>query len=521
MALPRFGSFYRLDPQTQKRAAFRRLLRYLRSVVEPYHPYLRERYKAEGVRLDRIKDYADFTRLPVITKEEYRKDTRAFILQPKIPGAEAMIPYDTASLSLSFLARYFAQAVLNRPREFGHLFRKMAFLEGRVGRRIGMEWMPIHFHVSGGSTGEPTPVVYTYHDFRTVVPEVASTILLEPDEPDPEKPRFEWSNRHMNLFPGAPHLAFFQAVITKMATGLSCFDTFGGQVIPTERQVQVFSEGKFNALNAIPSYLTYWMRKAVEMVQDGRISPMPHFTKVVVAGEPTSDSLKTFFKDMARKLGAHPKFEVTEGYGMTEIKWAFMECCEGSKIHLNPKFWFWEVLDPKTYEPVGEGEEGVLVFSHIGWRGTVFIRYDTGDLIRGGVVWDRCRFCGYSFPRLIGPIARAKKDFSKIKGARVALLELVETVRDTPGVRGFQIILDKEIEGDERSRDVLRIRVAPHPGTDRDDLSARLKARVKAASEVRPDAILFEDDHGKLEADLFQRTKVKADYIVDRRPLHL
>jgi phenylacetate-CoA ligase len=77
-------------------------------------------------------------------------------------------------------------------------------------------------------------------------------------------------------------------------------------------------------------------------------------------------------------------------------------------------------------QPVKPGEPGVLVFTHIGWRGTVLVRYWTGDLIHGGMIRDRCPHCGWTFPRIFPPICRAEADFSKIKGARVELPLLIE-----------------------------------------------------------------------------------------------
>ncbi len=106
-------------------------------------------------------------------------------------------------------------------------------------QRLAWEWMPIHFHASGGSTGEPVPVTYTFRDFQKIVPELSAMLLIQLDRPEPDDLAIEWTSRNMNLFPGAPHLAFFQAVLSKMTLGLSSFDTCGGKVIPTVRQVEL------------------------------------------------------------------------------------------------------------------------------------------------------------------------------------------------------------------------------------------------------------------------------------------
>ena len=209
--------------------------------------------------------------------------------------------------------------------------------------------------------------------------------------------------------------------------------------------------------------------------------------------------------------------KVVQSYGMTEFKWVFYECSEGSGIHLNPKYYYWELLHPDTLQPVPPGEPGVLVFSHVGWRGTALIRYWTGDLIRGGMRWDRCATCGYTFPRIFPPISRADKDFTKIKGTRVDLSLLIETVRDTPGVRRFQIVLENESELDQFSRDMMSVHLVEEPGATRIELESSVRTRLKQLTEVAPDRVLFEDDEAAFEKRLFARNGVKADYLVERR----
>ncbi|MEW5947585.1 MAG: hypothetical protein AB1742_15455 [bacterium] len=514
-------NFYKLPPDAQKEVSLKRLIRYIQKVIYPYHPYLRRRYADEGIDVGGLRTYEDITRLPVVKKQDYRADPRAFILQPKFPGREDAAAYDTARIAPGFLLKYAWQALTNRPRDFAHLYRPLTFLTGKVGRRAALEWMPVHFHASAGTTGDPTPAVYTWYEFNRIVPILAASIFTEPKDRDKTLPRVEWTDRTMNLFPGVPHLAFFQTVITKLVLGMSAFDTCGGKVIPTERQVEIFAEGGFNGAVAIPSYFVYWLRTAVEMLREGRIGKMPHFQGAVLGGEPVSDKLKAYFKELAAELGAHPNFMVIESMGMTEMKWAFTECREGMKTHLDPRFFYWECLDKDTMAPVGEGEEGVLVFSHVGWRGTAFIRYWTGDLIRGGIVWDRCPYCRLTYPRLFGPIMRAEKDFTKLKGTRVSLLDLVASVRDTEGVSSFQVVMDKEAAGDEFSRDILKVRLSVKQGFKDSDVERRVKANVKAVTEVTPDVVVFERNEEKFRAELFEGAGVKARHVVENRPVHI
>jgi phenylacetate-CoA ligase len=508
------SNFYRLDADTQREKSFQRLLKYLQDIVYPYHPAFRQTCKDAGIDVMKIRTYEEFARIPLTTKNDYRAAPLTYILQPTFPGKDPM--YATSPIAKKFLLKYAAQAVFNYPRVKTGLFRKEALRE-RIQQRACREWFPIHTHASSGSTGEPTPAVYTHRDLTHNVSELASSVLLRPEVPDPQLPAFRYDNRRMNIFPGAPHLAFFQTVFLKTHVAMNMFDTFGGKVIPTDRQIEIFANGGFNSVASIPSYLVYWLRRAVELVEQGKVKPFgPSFMFAALGGEPVSAALKEYLHELARKLGAHPRFQVSETYGSTELKWAGFECREGSGIHLNPKFYFWECLDPVTKLPVKKGEPGVLVFSHVDWRGTVFTRYWTGDLVQGGSFHEKCGYCGFTFFRIASPIARVDKDFTKIKGVQVALQQLVSVARDTEGVRNLQIILEKEDPSDPFGRDLVTIRVVPERGADRDRLSSAIKANVKFATELTPDKITFEEDAEKFETELFAKS-IKAEYLVDRR----
>jgi phenylacetate-CoA ligase len=508
------SNFYLKSAEEQRDASFRRLVNYIRDVIYPYHPYYRDLFKKNNLKPEDIRRPSDLVKIPLTYKENYREDSLAFTVQPRFPGQEAR--YDTARIGGKFIAKYLLQGIFNVPRDYAAQYRANYgedFKYLKLGRRVALEWMPIHFHASAGSTGDPTPAMYTHRDLHLNVKECASALWCGKD--------VKWDNRGFNIFPGAPHLAFFQVIMGKWFGGCSGFDTFGGSVIPTERQVELFSEGGFDSIIAIPSYLVYWLRRAVAMVESGDVEPLTNLAIALSAAEPLTGSLRSYIKDLVRQAGGRDDFHLVQGYGMTEMKIAFYECHDDSNIHLNPKYFYWEVVDPDSGEPVEEGEPGVLVFSHIDWRGTCFLRYYTGDLIAGGVKRQRCEHCGLTYPIMYPPIMRAKKDFTKLKGTRVALLDLVTSVRDTPGVYQFQVVLDKEVPGDEFSRDRLRIRIALEEGHEAEKVAAGVKGNVKKVTEVTPDEVTIEPDKEELELELFQRTGIKADYVLENRPVHL
>lgn len=509
-------SFYDLDPAEQQRQSFARLTRYLREYVAPFHPYLRKRYRDAGIALDAIHTLEDFQKLPILEKEDLRSDPQSFVLRPRTPGGPPFAPgMETEPLSRGTLARYAAQALFNRPPDYSLQVRKDG-LKDRIRRRGLQEWMPVHFHVSGGSTGEPTPVSYTSYDLHRIVAEMASLAIAH-KAPKPGYLPFDWTERKLVLFPGAPHVAFYGAVLTKVLVGSPSFETFGGAVIPTDRQIGLFARGGFSTLVAIPSYLVHWLRRAIALQREGTVGKLTSLARIVLGAEPVSEELRELIRALAMEAGATMPPRVIQCVGMTEMKWTFFECSERSGLHLNPRYFYWELLHPETRQPVAPGEPGVIVFTHVGWRGTVLVRYWTGDLVKGGMVWTRCEHCGYTFPRVFPPICRAVQDFTKLKGARVDLPELAEVVRSTPGVRTFQVSLESEDADAEYSRDMLVITVVAEEGHAPQTIEMALQERVKAASEVTPDRIVFEPDPAVLERRLFANPAMKAQYVVERR----
>jgi phenylacetate-coenzyme A ligase PaaK-like adenylate-forming protein len=73
-----------MDSEQQRKASARRLFRYVREYVEPYHPFLRRLYKESGVKVDGLKSPDDIRHLPIIDKSHLQSDPLSFILRPTV-----------------------------------------------------------------------------------------------------------------------------------------------------------------------------------------------------------------------------------------------------------------------------------------------------------------------------------------------------------------------------------------------------------------------------------------------------
>ncbi|MBU4240183.1 MAG: hypothetical protein KKE43_01625, partial [Actinobacteria bacterium] len=463
-------------------------------------------FKENNIDPDKLNSYDDFRKIPITEKKDTMEDQRAFILQPKTEDST----YDIEEIGKKKKLQYTWKTLTTR--YLRDLYGKPRSFEDRVRQTAAGEWLPIHFHASGGTTGDPSLSFYTNYDLKSVVPYIAGMMYLFGWEP---------TMRALNMYPALPHLAFFQVIFAEFTVdnGGAIFHTCGGKAIPTERQVQIAGGMPFDMYIAIPSYMTYWLKTAIEMIEGGEAKKPDPVKLAVLAAEPLSDEYRDMLKGQFEKIGS-PDVKIIEGYGSTELKAAFFECGEKTNIHLNPEFYFWEVLDPDTREPVPWGEPGVITFTHIDWRGSVLMRYWMGDLIGGGVVWEKCSNCGLTMPILRPPIGRAKRDFTKVKGARVPLMNFQNAIRRVEGVESFQVIITKEDEEDQTSRDRVIVYVSLQPGADEEVVKAQITKQVKIDTEISPDQIETEKPEA-VEMRLFERTGLKADWVVDKREIHV
>ncbi len=495
--------FTNVRPEVQQQLSFDRLTDYLKKIINPYSPYYRRLFKSLKIDPAAIKTYEDFQRIPITYKEDMVADPNQFVLSPNMPGEPAR--YDTETLAAEHWQQYAEYAKVPSIRDV--FFARTE--QQRMREAFLNEWLPIHFQMSGGSTGKSLMTAHTKRDVETLFARTGAWwYAMRPDVDQTDK----W----LNLMPAAPHLGIYAGLLIPLMNGQPNFNTFGGKVMPTERQVEIVAEDNFALILTIPSYLTHWLRTAKRLIESGKIQPITSFRIAYCVAEPITDSYKRVLHELFEAIGSK-NVEILEGMGSTELRSAgFYECYESSKLHLDPEYFFTEILDPETKQPVAPGEPGVFVWSHIDWRGTAILRYWTGDYVSGGVRWGECPHCKLTMPRLITPIWRAAYDSTKFRGARIEYVALQDCVRSALGVLTFQVLLHKEDEYDPTSRDILDIFIAVAEGANSEAIKTDILRTLRAKLEITPDTIQLQTVD-EIESRLFAR-KLKAEWVVDTRP---
>jgi phenylacetate-coenzyme A ligase PaaK-like adenylate-forming protein len=205
------------------------------------------------------------------------------------------------------------------------------------------------------------------------------------------------------------------------------FSSGGGKVMGTEGTLRLIRKLKPDCFIGIPTFLYHVLHLAVEMGVRWE-----NLRCLVLGGEKVNDGLRRKLRDLAWEMGA-AHVDVLATYGFTEAKLAWAECPFPSNrpsagYHLYPDLGIVEIINPQTGEVVPDGQPGEIVFTPLDARGTVVLRYRTGDFIDGGLTWEPCPYCHRTVPRLAGNISRSSEireiNLDKIKGTLVDLNEL-------------------------------------------------------------------------------------------------
>ena len=168
---------YEWTPEEQQDYARNKFFKYIKDYVYPYHPYYRKLFKENKIDPDNLSTLDDLRRIPITTKEDTLADQKSFIMQPKTESTA----YDVAEIGTGKKLDYayktlktrFLRDVYGKPRSF----------KERVMQTAASEWNPIHFHMSGGTTGVPSMATYTNHDIKNVMPWIAGMLYLFGWEP--------------------------------------------------------------------------------------------------------------------------------------------------------------------------------------------------------------------------------------------------------------------------------------------------------------------------------------------------
>src|SRR5437899_212877 len=344
-----------------------------------------------------------------------------------------------------------------------------AILHGKEAVKKGFEaeFRPIFVTFTTGRSAEPTPFFFTQVDLANLQTAARRVTEICGGRTD---------YKMLNMFPFAPHLAFWLAHYAGTAGGILTLSTGGGKVMGTDGTVRNLRKLNPDVLIGMPTFIYHLFHQAAE--EGVRCE---NLKRIVLGGEKVSHGMREKLRALAFELGS-PDVNVVGTYGFTESKQAWPECPfphdqSSSGYHLYADLAIIEIIDPITGEIQPPGAPGEIVFTPLDARGTVVLRYRTGDVTDGGLTYERCAHCGRSLPRLMGNISRRSEvkemSFDKIKGTLVDFNELEHVLDDAPHIGAWQIELRKRND-DPLELDELILHVQKTNGVDDERLAMDL-----------------------------------------------
>jgi phenylacetate-CoA ligase len=203
----------------------------------------------------------------------------------------------------------------------------------------------------------------------------------------------------------------------------------------------------------------------------------------IFGAEPWSDAMR---RELETRLG----IAAVDLYGLSEIIGPGVACecsAERSGLHGWEDHFLFEVIDPKTLEPVAPGEAGELVITTLTKEALPMVRYRSRDITR--LNYEPCA-CGRSHVRIMRVTGR-DDDMMIIRGVNVYPSQIEAVLVGVPGVAPhYQIVLTRDGALDSMAVEVETAPDAPAEPSRRDSIAKEIAGLIKAKLGVSCEVII-------------------------------
>nr|HET6901302.1 AMP-binding protein [Ktedonobacteraceae bacterium] len=279
----------------------------------------------------------------------------------------------------------------------------------------------IRIHASSGTTGKATVVCYTRNDI-----EIFSEVMARSFVAAGARPGMLLHNAYgYGLFTGGLGTHYGGEKL-----GLTVVPVSGGM---TQRQITLILDFRPEIICCTPSYA---QTLGDEFKKLG-IAPEDLSLKYALLGaEPWTETIRA---DVDANLGVRS----TNLYGLSEIIGPGVsgECTEArAGSHIWEDHFYPEIVDPNTGEPLPDGQEGVLILTHLTREAMPLLRYWTGDITY--LTHEPCP-CGRTHARM-GPIRGRSDDMLIVRGVNLYPTQVEEVLMGVPGVvPHYQVVVTR------------------------------------------------------------------------------
>ncbi len=328
---------------------------------------------------------------------------------------------------------------------------------------LGIQAVPdeevVRIHSSSGTTGKPVIIPYTakdVDDWATMFARCYEVAGIT-------------SKDRIQITPG---YGLWTAGIGFQA---GC-EKLGAMAVPmgpgnTDKQIQMMIDLKSTVITATSSYALV----LAEEIEKRGLKDQICLKKGVIGSERWSEKKRQAIRE---GLG----IELYDIYGLTEIygPGIGINCEHEEGIHYWDDYIYIEIIDPKTGEPVPDGEPGEIVITTLVKEGAPLLRFRTHDMSR--IIPEPCS-CGRSYPR-IDIIRGRSDDMFKVHGVNMFPGQVEEILQQVDGVLSEYVI---NIAHDEdHNRDVMLVTVEAEGRVDFEQAGAKIRELFKSRIGVTP-----------------------------------
>ena len=348
----------------------------------------------------------------------------------------------------------------------------------------------VRIHASSGTTGKATVVCYTKKDIDDWSECVARCMSMA----DVTKDDIIQVAYGYGLFTGGLGAHYgaekVGAMVVPMSTGNS------------KKLTTMMVDFGATAIACTPSYLLHLS----EVLRDEGLLDKIKLKAAICGAEPWTEKMRN-------EIEARLNITAHDIYGLSEIMGPGVacDCKHHAGLHICDDYFYPEIIDPKTLEPVRDGETGELVFTTLTKEGIPLIRYRTKDLT--SITHERCE-CGRTSAR-ISRFKGRSDDMLIIRGVNVFPSQVEAALVDVEEVTPhYMMIVDRE-----NNLDSLEIQVEVDVKYYTDEIRGIEKLTKKIAGVIQG-ALGISAKIKLMGPNSLPRSEGKAVHVIDNRKLY-
>ena len=344
-------------------------------------------------------------------------------------------------------------------------------------------------HASSGTTGKQTVVGYTKHDIDVWAHGAARAIAAAGGKKDD----YIHVSYGYGLFTGGLGLHYGAELL-------------GATVIPvssgnTKRQMQILQDFGSDFLCCTPSYAMYIGESLKEAGIDSSKLPL----RAGIFGA------EAWSENMRREIEKSLNIKAYDIYGLSEIAGPGVayECSEQTGMHICEDFFYPEVGDPKTLQPLPDGQYGELVFTCIGKEALPLVRYRTRDIT--ALSHEKCA-CGRTLVKMLKPKGRSD-DMLIIRGVNVFPSQVEHVILSLGMEPNYQIVVDRI-----NNLDVMTVKIEMSESMLSDSVR-RVEEQENKLKAAMHDTLGISAKIKLVEPHSLPRSEGKAVRVIDNREI--